>query len=93
MHHGAAEPHPGYDDPGRAPEEVRGDDANARLGHLVIRMVLQGPYENIRNFIYQLESAPEFVIIDDVTLTESRDDAQTLNIVLSTYFRQRRDGA
>jgi hypothetical protein len=74
-------------------EEVRSDDPNARLGHLVIRMVLQGQYENIRNFIYQLESAPEFVIIDDVTLVESRDDAQTLTIVLSTYFRQRRDGA
>ena len=31
-------------------------------------MVLQGDYENLRQFIYELESAPEFVIIDDVTL-------------------------
>ena len=31
----------------------------------------QGDYESLRQFIYELESAPEFVIIDDVTLTQS----------------------
>ena len=33
-------------------------------------MVLQGEYESLRQFIYELETAPEFVIIDDVTLAE-----------------------
>ena len=52
-------------------------------------MVLQGDYGNIRQFIYELESAPEFVIIDDVTLAESAaDEPQTLTINLSTYFQQ-----
>ena len=66
----------------------------ARLGRLAIRMVLQGDYGNLRNFIFQLESAPEFVIIDDVTLTESStNDPETLTIDLSTYFRVRPNGA
>ena len=45
-------------------------EKDARVAALKIRMVLQGEYANLRQFIYQLESAPEFVIIDDMTLTE-----------------------
>jgi Tfp pilus assembly protein PilO len=72
-------------------EEVEKD---ARLEHLRIRMTLQGEYESLRQFVYELESAPEFVIIDDVTLTQS--DASkplTLTISLSTYYRLRANGA
>jgi Tfp pilus assembly protein PilO len=62
-------------------------DSDARLGHMTIRMVLQGEYRNIRQFIYELESAPEFVIIDDLTLAETGpNEPQTLTIDLSTYF-------
>ena len=68
-------------------------DQDDRLGHLTIRMVLVGDYESIRDFIYELESAPEFVIIDDVTLVESDEAEQTLTIDLSTYFRLRPNGA
>src|SRR5262249_47733362 len=42
-----------------------GTEKDAKLGHMKIRMVLQGNYRNLRQFIYELESAPEFVIIDD----------------------------
>ena len=51
-------------------------------------MQFQGDYESFRQFIFALESAPEFVIIDDVTLAQS--DASkplTLTLELSTYFR------
>ena len=66
---------------------------NERLARLTIRMVLGGEYENLRQFIYQLESAPEFVIIDDVTLTESGGDkGLTLRLDLSTYYRVRTSG-
>jgi hypothetical protein len=68
-------------------------DLDARLGRLTIRMVLVGDYESIRDFIFQLERAPEFVIIDDVTLVESDETEQTLTIDLSTYFRLRPNGA
>jgi hypothetical protein len=45
-----------------------GSEKNSRLGQLLIRMVLQG--QRCGGFIYELERASEFVIIDDVTLTE-----------------------
>ncbi|HWF86127.1 MAG TPA: GspMb/PilO family protein [Vicinamibacterales bacterium] len=59
-----------------------------RLGRLKIRMLLQGDYENLRRFIYELESAPEFVIIDDVTLSQSDPTKPlTLTLELSAYYR------
>ena len=72
---------------------IEDPDEDDRLGHLTIRMVLVGDYESIRDFIFELESAPEFVIIDDVTLVESDEAEQTLTIDLSTYFRLRPNGA
>jgi hypothetical protein len=58
------------------------------LGHLGIRMVLQGEYENVRRFIYELESSPQFVIIDDVSLAQNElGKPITLTIELSTYYR------
>lgn len=74
--------------------EVDQAPKTARLGHLRIRMVLQGEYEGLRQFIYELETTPEFVIIDDVTL--SQDEANkplTLMLELSTYYRVSANGA
>jgi hypothetical protein len=68
--------------------------SESRLGHLNIRLGLSCDYESFRDFIYQLETAPEFVIIDDVTLTEANQGEPLALIVnLSTYFRLRPDGA
>jgi len=67
-------------------------ERDSRLGRMTIKMVLQGEYRNIRQFIYELESAPEFIIIDDLTLAESTaNDPQTLTINLSTYYRLRKN--
>ena len=58
------------------------------LSRLNIRMELAGDYEDIRDFLFELESAPEFVILDEVSLTESgSENALTLLVSLSTYFR------
>ena len=60
----------------------------ARLGRLAIRMVLQGEYGSLRNFIFQLESAPEFVIIDDVSIAQIEANRPlSLTLELSTYYR------
>lgn len=68
-------------------------DKGAKLGHMRIKMVLRGDYRNIRQFIYELESAPDFVIIDDLTITEKQaGEAQTLTINMSTYFRDKGTG-
>ncbi len=56
------------------PEELHPEDSR-RLGvslkRLTTRVVLQGDYESIRAFIYELEQAPQFVVIDQVTLLEA----------------------
>jgi hypothetical protein len=61
---------------------------DTRLGLLKVRTQFQCDYESFRQFIFALESAPEFVIIDDVTITQN-DPAKplTLTLQLSTYYR------
>lgn len=61
---------------------------NQRLGRLKISMVLEGDYDNVREFIYELETTPTFVIIDDVTLAQKDPDKPlALSLELSAYFR------
>lgn len=65
-------------------------DRDGRLERMNIKMSLQGEYENLRQFIFALESAPEFVIIDGVTLVEGQgDEPLSLTLDLSTYYRVR----
>jgi Type II secretion system (T2SS), protein M subtype b len=67
------------------PEKVEND---ARLGRLHIRMVVAGDYEGFRRFIYEFESSPEFVILDDFTMTQHDPEKPlTLTLELSTYYR------
>lgn len=61
---------------------------------LRITMDLEGDYRDVRDFIYRLESSPEFVVIEEVTLdTGSDEDAPlALSMRLATYFRSARHG-
>ena len=66
---------------------------STRLGRLHIRMILQCEYANFRRFIYELETSPEFVIIDDVTLAQSdQNKPVTATLELSTYYRAATNG-
>ena len=66
-------------------ERVQGD---ARLGRVHIRTIISGQYENVRQFIYELESAPEFVIIDNVTIGQTDVNKPLMfTLELSTYYR------
>ena len=61
---------------------------DAQLGILKIDTQFQGDYESVRRFIYELERAPAFVIIDAFSLAQN--DASkplTLSLHLSTYYR------
>jgi hypothetical protein len=73
--------------------DVAKPEKNARLGLLKVHTVWQCDYESFRQFIYALESASPFVIIDDVTLAQS-DPAKPLmlTIELSTYYRLAANG-
>ena len=65
------------------------------LQKVKITMVLEGEYRNIRRFIHALETAPEFVVMEDVALTEGTepDAPLTLTLQLATYFRAQGHGS
>ncbi len=60
----------------------------SRLGLLKIHTQWFCDYESFRKFVYALESASPFVIIDEVSLQQS-DPAKPLSLILdlSTYYR------
>jgi Tfp pilus assembly protein PilO len=63
-------------------------ERGATLSRLAIQMELSGSWDDIRGFLYELETAPEFVVIDNVELAQGRDGAGlSLNLNLSTYYR------
>lgn len=67
---------------------------NSDLGRLRTQMVLEGSYENVRQFLYELETTSEFVIVDDVVLGQPEADRPVkLSLVVSTYYRQGANGA
>jgi len=74
-------------------EVVKEQGKEPRLARLKSHVVLQGDYEAVRQFVYELETATEFVIIDDVTLAQGEAD-KPLSVILelSTYFRLGADG-
>jgi hypothetical protein len=80
--------------PNEKGENDKAGEKNSQLGRLAIRVVLKGDYQDIRSFIYQLETSPEFVIIDSITLLEgTANEPQTVTFDLSTYYRLRENGA
>jgi hypothetical protein len=74
-------------------EERRSDfdqqrQKNSRLGRLQTRIVLEGDYESLRQLLYELETTPEFLIVDDVALGQSESTKPlTLTLEVSTYYR------
>jgi hypothetical protein len=64
-------------------------DHDSHLGRLKVTMVVQGDYANVRKFIHALETAPEFVVIDDVSLAQGAEPSSplVLTLGLSTYYR------
>jgi predicted component of type VI protein secretion system len=71
-----------------APVEDRGSE----LTKLRATVELTGSYANMRTFIHAIETAPEFVVINNMELAEGAtgDDSLRLSLELSTYFRNDR---
>jgi Tfp pilus assembly protein PilO len=68
------------------------DLPKSSLARFTYSLTLSGSYDNIRAFIYDLETAPEFVVIDNIVLGEGADSNAplALSVELSTYYRTRR---
>jgi Tfp pilus assembly protein PilO len=64
------------------------EERTSTLSHLKTEMELAGSYSSMRAFVHRLETAPEFVVIDNVELTEDDQGGELkVKLELSTYFR------
>jgi hypothetical protein len=62
-------------------------EQDSTLTRLQIGLVLSGPYAGVREFVYALDSAEEFVVVDSVVLTQGGADAElAVSLELSTYY-------
>ena len=73
--------------PARSGSEPQANKESA-LSRLQMSMQLTGDYASIRQFIYQLESAPEFVVIENIALAQGSEASAplVLTIEVSTYY-------
>jgi len=81
----AEQAHLTYDRATYQPVTERGSN----LTKFKVDMELEGSWTDIRTFIHAIETAPEFVVIDNVELTETTNASGALKVTvaLSTYFR------
>ena len=62
---------------------------DSQLDRLQMSYELAGDWDDIRKFIYEIETGPEFIVIDNVLLAEGAEGVSALSLTLevSTYFR------
>jgi Tfp pilus assembly protein PilO len=66
------------------PEQEKGSS----LTRVNVELILRGTYEAVREFVYRLDTSPEFVVIDDIGIAEGADSGMlVLTLQLSTYYR------
>jgi Tfp pilus assembly protein PilO len=64
------------------------EQKSSTLTRFKTEMELAGPYDSMRSFVHRLETAPEFVVIDDVELSQDdTGDELRVQLELSTYYR------
>ncbi len=64
---------------------------DSRLARAVSKITLQGRYPNIRKFLYAVETAKEFIVVEKVELAEQGDRLAAngvlqVTLTVSTYF-------
>ena len=69
-------------------------EKDSSLARVRITMTLEGDYEDIRRFIYQLESGTDFIVIDSMGIRQGAEagSALGLDLMLSTYYHARPNG-
>jgi Tfp pilus assembly protein PilO len=67
------------------PEELR----DSTLERLNVNYSLTGDWDDIRQLIYEIETGPDFIVIDNVALAEGQEANAplALTLELSTYYR------
>jgi Tfp pilus assembly protein PilO len=70
-------------------------EKGSSLSKLTTTYTLTGDYRNVRKFIFAIETAPEFIIIENVGLTspgEQQGRGLAMTLAIATYFRAGNDG-
>jgi type IV pilus assembly protein PilO len=67
-------------------------EKGSTLSKLTTTYTLSGDYRDVRRFIYSLETAPEFIILENIGLSASSGEqaqgrALAMNLEIATYFR------
>jgi Tfp pilus assembly protein PilO len=72
----------------RASNEVT-RERDSTLGKLSTTVTLSGQYRDIRHFVYELETAPEFLILENVALSQGTEKSNALSVTVkvATYFQ------
>ena len=70
-------------------------EKGSSLERMHMSMTLRGEYDDIRRFIYQIESGTDFIVIDSIALRQGLEPGSALafELDLSTYYRVGPDGA
>jgi Tfp pilus assembly protein PilO len=65
------------------------EERDSTLRRLRIGLQVQGSWDDIRTLIYQLDTAPEFVVIENIVVAEvtGQGSALDLGLELSTYYQ------
>lgn len=69
-------------------------EKGSSLWKLTTRYTLEGDYRDVRKFIYALETAPEFIVLENIGLTSAGPDQPqqsnkgvAMSLEISTYYR------
>jgi Tfp pilus assembly protein PilO len=56
---------------------------------MTITVSLSGEYRDIRAFIHELETAPDFLVLENVDLSQSSREERGIDVTvqIATYFR------
>jgi Tfp pilus assembly protein PilO len=67
----------------------------SNLARFTYSATLSGEYRNIRRFIHDLETAPEFLVLENVQLSQgpSEERGLTVTVQIATYYRTGGNGA
>jgi len=71
-------------------------EKGSSLSKLTTTYTLTGDYRDVRKFIYSLETAPEFIVLENVVLSSAGESPQSrglaMNLEISTYYRAENGG-
>jgi Tfp pilus assembly protein PilO len=66
-------------------------DRTDNLRRLGMTLSISGEYSNVRRFIHELETAPEFLVLEHVAVTSGEDRDLNVTARVATYYRAEHD--